>query len=191
MLSSTYRLLLYNLWYLFRKPPWDTQISPPELLSYIDSHPPGRALDLGCGTGTNVLALAQAGWQVCGVDFAPKAVALARRRLSRAMVKADLRVGDVTRINDIHGSFDLVLDIGCFHSLTPDGKKRYAGNLGHLLVPGGTFLLYGFTGGDSSANIGLSAADIKLLGESLKLTLRVDGLDGNQRASAWFTFTKP
>ena len=51
------RRLSFLLWY-FRDPPWDTNISPPELLDFINRHPPGRVLDLGCGTGTNVITLA-------------------------------------------------------------------------------------------------------------------------------------
>ncbi|HZD55845.1 MAG TPA: class I SAM-dependent methyltransferase, partial [Anaerolineales bacterium] len=68
------RRIFFNLWY-YREPPWDTGISPPELLAFIESHPAGQALDLGCGTGTNVITLARNGWQVTGVDFAPRAIA--------------------------------------------------------------------------------------------------------------------
>ncbi|MCK7512216.1 MAG: methyltransferase domain-containing protein [Desulfobacterales bacterium] len=58
--------------------PWDTNITPPEVMEFIAETPPGRALDLGCGTGTNAIALARHGWQATGVDFAPKAVHKAR-----------------------------------------------------------------------------------------------------------------
>ncbi len=58
-----FRRLAFNFWY-FRKPPWDSGISPPELLEFIRTHPAGKAIDLGCGTGTNVITLAKAGWQV-------------------------------------------------------------------------------------------------------------------------------
>ena len=55
----------------FHRPPWDTGMSPPELMEFIETHEPGRAIDIGCGTGTNVITLAKAGWQVTGVEFAP------------------------------------------------------------------------------------------------------------------------
>jgi methylase of polypeptide subunit release factors len=64
-----FRKLFFNLWY-FRDPPWDTGISPPELIDFINSNPPGKALDIGCGTGTNAIRLAKEGWRVTGVDFA-------------------------------------------------------------------------------------------------------------------------
>ena len=39
------RRLSFNFWY-FRKPPWDSGISPPELLEFIQTHPAGKAIDL-------------------------------------------------------------------------------------------------------------------------------------------------
>ena len=73
------RRAFFSLWYLFSKPPWDTGIPAPELVRAIANRPPGRALDLGCGTGTNVRYLAEHGWQATGLDFAPSAIAQARR----------------------------------------------------------------------------------------------------------------
>ncbi|MCI0519676.1 MAG: class I SAM-dependent methyltransferase [Chloroflexi bacterium] len=173
----------------FRRPPWDSGISPPELLEHIASHPPGRALDLGCGTGVNVLTLAQRGWQAAGVDFVPRAVAQARSRLRRAGLHADLRVGDVTRLPADLGPFELILDIGCFHNLSAAGKAAYAARLPALLAPGGVFLLYALLPGPERP-FGLQTADVRLLTARLALSRRADGADRG-RPSAWFTFYLP
>src|SRR3972149_2064567 len=98
--------LSFTVWY-FGRPPWDSGISPPELLEFIRSHPAGRAIDLGCGTGTNVLTLARAGWQVTGVDFVLRAIRIAKQKIKQAGVTADLRVGNVTKLHGINGPFDL------------------------------------------------------------------------------------
>src|SRR2546430_1172357 len=75
------RRLWFGLWYWMpRRPPWDTGITPPEVERFVASHPPGRAIDLGCGTGTNAVYLARHGWSAVGVDFAGRAIAKARRR---------------------------------------------------------------------------------------------------------------
>ena len=44
---------------------------------------PCRALELGCGTGTNSVWLAQQGFEVTGIDLAPLAVEQAEQRAQR------------------------------------------------------------------------------------------------------------
>jgi len=179
--------ILYQLWY-YRKPPWDTGISPPELLEHLQNHHPGRALDLGCGTGTNVITLAQHGWQVTGVDFARRAIRMARRKARQAGVQVELHVGDVTRLEGVHPPFDLVLDMGCLHSLNAAGKSAYVKNLGRLLRPGGFYLLYSFVRPEDQTGMGLSSGDVEMLTRELRLVQRVDGYERGRLASAWFTF---
>ncbi len=177
--------------YWIRRLPWDSGISPPELLNYLSSHPPGRAIDLGCGTGTNVITLARHGWQVTGVDFIPQAIARARRKARAAGIQADLRVGDVTRLPDLSGPYDLALDIGCFHSLP--NKDDYLHELNRLLAPGGHWLLYGFFRPDTNlTGPGLVEADLeRILAHGFRLLSRTDGQDQQNRHSAWFLFQKP
>lgn len=179
------RWLSFNLWYL-RRPPWDTGVSPPELLAFIASHPPGRALDLGCGTGANVLALARAGWQVVGVDFAVPAVSRARRRLARAGFPAEIRRGDVTDLSGVTGPFHLILDIGCYHSLPPAGREAYRTNLTRLLAPGGTFLLYAHL----ASSPGINEDEIATLARFLTLVRRTDGTERGTRPSAWLQWER-
>ena len=58
---------------------------------------PGRALDLGCGSGPNALMLARRGWSVFGVDWAERAIELA----SQAARDEGLTAGSLTRISAI------------------------------------------------------------------------------------------
>ena len=186
------RRLIFNFWY-FRKPPWDSGISPPELLEFIQSHPPGKAIDLGCGTGTNVITLARAGWQVTGVDFAPRAIRMARSKLKLENVTADLCVGDVTRLNNItiKEGFDLTLDIGCFHSLPAQGKLDYVKQLDRILAPNGFWLMYGFVSPTTlQSGAGLAAEEIDLISARFNLRSRQNGFDRRERPSAWFLFQK-
>lgn len=186
---SWLKQLYFNLLY-FRTPPWDTQVSPPELMEFIENYPPGRALDLGCGTGTNVITLAQHGWQVVGVDYVRRAIRQAEIKASRAGVSADFIVNDVTRLDDVQGAFDLVLDIGCFHSLDVNERQLYVGNLERLTKPGATIMVYCFLRDTDSSGPGINESDLMLFEKLLSLSKRVDGTDRGERPSTWLTFER-
>ena len=184
------RRLSFNFWY-FRNPPWDSGISPPELLEFIQTHPAGKAIDLGCGTGTNVITLARAGWQVTGVDFALPAIRMAKNKLAHANIRADVRVGDVTKLTNITGPFDLALDLGCFHGLTSQDRSDYLTQLQRILGPNGFWLLYAFLSpGTPRSGHGLAEAEIDLISAQFSLVSRRDGFDKRERPSAWFLFQK-
>jgi len=183
------RRLFFNFWYLF-KPPWDTNITPPELIEFIEKHPPGRALDLGCGTGTNAITLAQNGWDVTGVDFAAKAIRSARRKASRAEVEAQFLNQSVTKLENLQNPFDLILDIGCFHSLEAQDQEEYRHGLNRLLEPGGSFLLYVFFRTDSPS-AGITEGDLDEFSYQFELISRQDGSDRETRPSSWLHYRKP
>lgn len=185
------RRLGFELRYLLGRTPWDTGVSPPEVLAFLESNPAGRALDLGCGTGTNVITIAQHGWVVMGVDFSAKAIGAARARVRAAGLTADLRRGDVTDLADINGPFDLILDIGCFHRLDRAAQGRYVKNLDRLLAGRGSFLLYAFASDPATPSpfpsVDQTAAKFAPHLSPLGIQLGRDRL----RAAAWFTFMRP
>jgi SAM-dependent methyltransferase len=114
--------LFFRLAYLVGFKPWDSGIPRPELVEVVEGPrrlPPGRALDLGCGTGTTSIYMASKSWQVTGVDFVPKAIATARARAAAAGTSATFIVGDVTRLHELGltPGYDLLLDQGCFDSV--------------------------------------------------------------------------
>ena len=185
-----FRRIFFNLWYFIR-PPWDSGISPPELMEFIRNSQPGRAIDLGCGTGTNILTLAENGWQVTGVDFAAHAISKARRKVQAAGVTADLRVSDVTRLDGIDGPFDFVLDLGCFHGLRADEKASYLNQLQRVCAPGAVWFLYGFCNKDDlTQKPGMVSNDIEKILAGYDLISRQDGMDRKRRPSAYFLFRK-
>jgi ubiquinone/menaquinone biosynthesis C-methylase UbiE len=189
--QNFFRRLLFHYWY-FRQPPWDTGISPPELLEFMAEHKPARAIDIGCGTGTNAITLARAGWQVTGVDFAPRAIQIARRKMGAAGVQARLLVRDATRLHGISGPFELALDLGCFHGIPQDRQRQYLDQLERVLASGGFWLMYGFLKADEDREgTGLAEADLDRIASRLTLLWRRDGVDnGRSRPSAWFLYQK-
>ncbi len=127
--------------------PWNTEVVPPELHELADSgllRPPGVALDLGCGTGTNTLFLAGLGFVAYGIDVAWLALVQARQKAVRAGAAAYFCQGDVADLDFLPVPAMFALDMGCLHSLPPAGRARYAASLGRRVQPGGQYLLYGF-----------------------------------------------
>jgi SAM-dependent methyltransferase len=132
--------------YLFGAPRWDTNITPPEVAAVIEGDaalPAGRALDLGCGTGTNVIYLAQHGWKAIGVDFSPVAIQQARKR-AKNIKGATFVEGDVSQLSQlgITGPFDFVLDVGCFHGLPAHARQAYAREVARVTRPGALFMIW-------------------------------------------------
>jgi len=98
--------------------PWDSGVPSSELRRALRAGqlPGATALELGCGTGTNAMALARNGYRVTAVDFVESAVKQAREKIRRSGVKIDFRVGDVTAI-DLGGPYDVVFDRGLYHTV--------------------------------------------------------------------------
>ena len=181
--------LFFYVSYL-QRPPWDTGVSPPELLNFIATHPPGFALDLGCGTGTNAITLARAGWQVTGVDFVGKAIRAARKKAFKAGVKVVFIVEDVTQHRLLNTPYDLILDIGCFHNLNERQKETYIHNLPRLLKPGGFVMMYGFIWHPGFSTHGIRPKDLSHLETDFQLINREEGTDRGDRPSVWLTYQK-
>ena len=183
--------ILFELSYLLRHTPWDTGISPPELYAFLDAHPPARALDLGCGTGTNAITMAQRGWQVVGVDISKLAIRRARKKARKARLSIAFSQADVSQFRDPGAKFDLILDIGCFHSLSTEARAQYAANLKHLVIPAGTYLLYSWIKDDveSQENRPTEIEIQDLFSTHFECRDVTFGTE-RHRTSAWFTFQR-
>lgn len=129
--------------------PWDTGIPSPELVSLVEAGrlPRGRALDIGCGTGTNARYLASQGYEVVGVDVSHHAVKHAAKEPapsgSVTFQQLDFLAGPPP------GTFDLIFDRGCFHVFDdPAEQARFATHVAGCLSPRGLWLsLIGSTEG--------------------------------------------
>jgi cyclopropane fatty-acyl-phospholipid synthase-like methyltransferase len=185
------RRLFFELRYLLSMAPWDTGISPPELMHFIETHTAGRALDIGCGTGTNALALAEHGWQVTGIDFSHQAIARARRKARRRDVEVEFIQGQVRTLENLKGPYDLCLDIGCYHSLPPTDHEGYLQRLAELLSAGGTYLLYTFLAAERTMSPFWPTENrLRRYASEVFDVQSVEHGSYHHRPSAWFTFQR-
>ena len=187
--------LFWELLYLFKRTPWDTGLTPPEIVAMVESGkvPIGRALDLGCGTGTNAIYLAQQGFEVVGIDVSRRAIALARQKVRSAQLADRVRLehGDVTlmRRYTISHSVDFAFDIGCFHNLSTAARHRYVSALTAVLKPGALYMLYAFEPQADRRGVALDEI-AALFDQDYRLETLRRGSDRHGRGSAWYTLVK-
>ena len=120
--------------------PWDTGRPDPHLVELVTSGevPAGRALEIGCGTGTNALWLASRGFEVVAVDVAPRAVERARAKAADSKEEVRFEVANVLTDPLPAGPFDFVFDRGCLHLFDEAAERaRFAARVAEELAPGG------------------------------------------------------
>jgi len=160
-------------------------------MEFLAGAAPGRALDLGCGTGTNAITLARGGFRVTGIDFSCRAIRKAREKASRAGLPIDFLAADVSDLRMLPGGYDFALDIGCLHSLPETDRPGYASGLARLVRPGGMYMLYAWLPGPGRrGGAGIAPAELKLLlGADFETTREAIGQEKGS-PSAWYWFRR-
>jgi ubiquinone/menaquinone biosynthesis C-methylase UbiE len=113
------------------------------LMREMKSTPPGRILDVGCGTGELASRLAQRGWRVIGLDLCEPMLHRARFKLNGHAESVRLAVADSEHIPFADGTFDAVTCANSFHHYPRQDAVIH--ELHRVLKPGGQlFLLDGW-----------------------------------------------
>jgi SAM-dependent methyltransferase len=138
----------YGILYRLGITPWEHEEAPEQLKDLTEewAMPVGRALDIGCGTGSDAVYLAEQGWTVTAVDGVGQALSKARARAQSRGVEVNWVQGDACRLEQlgIGDAFDLMLDRGCFHDFTDDQRDRYARAVSAVANPGAVLLMFAF-----------------------------------------------
>jgi SAM-dependent methyltransferase len=105
----------------------------------VERCPPGRGLDVGCGTGVLASRLAEAGYAMTGIDPSPGMLEILRSRAPG--VEAVEGSGTALPFDD--GAFDLVLSVATFHHIADPGEvRRTLSEMVRVARPGGRILVW-------------------------------------------------
>jgi SAM-dependent methyltransferase len=150
--------------------PWDSHALARGLRNLVETDTsvalsPGTALDLGCGTGDNSIYLAQNGWQVTGVDFAPRALRTARAKAQAGKVSVRFVCADIAQLASagLGNDFDLVTDSGCLHGMNDHDRAVYAQRVNAVTALDSRLLIVAFTPGALFGVRGIDQAEIERL----------------------------
>ena len=117
---------------------WDRGGASPTLLRWLaaDDLRPCRILVPGCGRGYEVVALAKAGFDVTGVDFAPAAVAAVEAQLTSEGLIAEVVQSDLFAYRPDQ-PFEAIYEQTCLCALPPERWAEYEERLARWLARGG------------------------------------------------------
>jgi SAM-dependent methyltransferase len=129
--------------------PWDIGAAQPALTDLWNEFPPAApALDLGCGTGDHVFALAERGLDVTGIDFVASAIAQAKERAAALPPELANRVtfetGDAFHLSQRGAHYATIVDSGFLHLFEQERRNEFVGELAAALRPGGLYYLLAF-----------------------------------------------
>lgn len=112
-------------------------------MAIIEGLPHDRVLDVGCGTGELLAAMASglSGSEVTGIDPDRDALRLARRKLDERGLEARLVPGHAESLPFADQTFDLVVSSLMLHHLDSATKARALREWSRVLAPGGAVLL--------------------------------------------------
>jgi len=100
-------------------------------------------LDLGCGSGRNLVKLAELGFNVTGIDYSPSAASLAEGWLTSKNLPGKVYVADIHRkIKSIRrGSYDAVLAVNSIHYTNEGAFEATLNEINRILKTGGLLFL--------------------------------------------------
>jgi ubiquinone/menaquinone biosynthesis C-methylase UbiE len=117
-----------------------------------------RILELGCGNGSTLAALAGSPWDVVAIDFSKEAVKISRKNIGRNH-QSGILVADARCLPFRSGMFDAVIAFHVAgHMLQPD-RRRIAEESTRVLKKGGQLLFREFSADDLRAGAGTLVED--------------------------------
>lgn len=136
-----------------QKAPWDV------VVSYVYRNKPKevannnvKILEIGCGTASNLLFLAQQGFDVSGIDISSKAIDVAKERFSTQGLSADLNTGSFEKLDFADNSFDIVIDRAALTCVGKSLQQQALTEVSRVMKQGAKFLYTPYANTHSSCD---------------------------------------
>ena len=127
-------------------PPWDVGRPQPDFVRLAEAGElAGQVLDVGCGTGEQVMLAATHGAEAMGVDIAELAIQRAREKAEERGIHATFQVADAMHLDRLGRQFDVITDSGLFHVFSDDERPAFVTSLRSVLRPGGMYYMMCFS----------------------------------------------
>jgi SAM-dependent methyltransferase len=128
--------------YVSGQTPWDFGGVPSDLQKYLRRNPNGgRVLVPGCGTGYEVKAFIDAGYEVVAIDLALAAVSRAHKLVGPSHAKC-IKLADFFQQPYADASFDLIYERTFLCAIAPEQRLAYRDRIARLLKYSGQFIGY-------------------------------------------------
>ncbi len=121
------------------------------------------ALELGCGDGKTLSALAKQDCDLVGIDISPAALRIARSALTRDGQSAQLLQGDVTALPFDDEAFDAVVAYHVLDHVYHEDREAASEEIFRVLRPGGTLFFRGFSREDLRSKKGEQVEEATVL----------------------------
>jgi 2-polyprenyl-3-methyl-5-hydroxy-6-metoxy-1,4-benzoquinol methylase len=126
--------------------PWDNSEPPQELIELIEQAriKPGKALDVGCGTGYYSIFLSQNGFDVTGIDISENAILEATKKAVESKSNIKFVTLDALEISSLNETYDFVLEWGLLHFIMPEFREKYVKDIAEKINKGGKYIVLTF-----------------------------------------------
>ncbi|PIP23314.1 MAG: hypothetical protein COX90_02035 [Candidatus Nealsonbacteria bacterium CG_4_10_14_0_2_um_filter_38_17] len=101
-----------------------------------------KALDLGCGSGRHIVYLAKHGFEVYGIDIAPKGIGITKSWLKKEKLKARLKIGNIyKKLPYPNNFFDALISIQVLNHNRIGNIRKLIKEIERILKPEGLIFI--------------------------------------------------
>ena len=126
---------------------WELGKPRPILVEFVEKGliMKGKTLDLCCGAGTNMIYLAENGFEVTGIDVSKRAIDYAKAKAKHTKAHVNFVIESFVDLSFIDDEFDFVFDMGCFHHVEIVDRPAFIEGICRVLKKGGDYILTCFS----------------------------------------------